>query len=656
MTSKSSTTLLASFSTIKALSDERKYQSAYQILAEFIRDIIIEESLFVFQAVEMKNRLNSRFGFDIPEAVVKTSARKMSGVTLNNGFYTVSISDLGTDSLFKEKQREADETNRGIFIFLTEYIESRENKPVNNETLTQDLVAFLLDEQNEAQGKYTDYIAEFILKNEHDANIQDGLTKIREGSILYIGLSHSICETGSITKPLSLYLGTEILFSLVGFNGEIFTQLASDFFRQIRVANRNERKIHLFYFSDVKKEIDDFFFAAEEIIGGKESSFLMKPAMIAITNGCSTSADVRVKQSDFYHRLKYEFGINEDPCNDYYDETLFKTNLESAEYFADEEKAKKREAGIKYISHINKLRGGPCYSNDLESGYLLVTNTKTTLLISKEQSDTIKDRENVDFISDFAVSLDRITSLLWYKLGNGFSNTEYPKNISSALKARIVLSTIIAKNADIAFSDIKKQYKDGKISDEQLAARIITLKNKPTLPEELQGDYIDEIMDFSPAFLNRYEEQVVSDRKALQEKNTAIAEKDKVIEEQAGIIAEKDAALSERETTILEQEKTIKAQAGKSKALQRELAAYHNKEAKEKQKRKKRQKVFRTIITVLLLLAATAALVFISIFICNRISPNYTSAISISIGIIGVVVTIVLSVMSSKKNNNSDSE
>lgn len=52
-----------------------------------------------------------------------------------------------------------------------------------------------------------------------------------------MGLSHSIGENGSITKPLTLYLGTEILFSLAGYNGEIFQQFADDFFAQARIAN-----------------------------------------------------------------------------------------------------------------------------------------------------------------------------------------------------------------------------------------------------------------------------------------------------------------------------------------------------------------------------------------------------------------------------------
>ena len=88
------------------------------------------------------------------------------------------------------------------------------------ESLTKELIGFLIDEQQNTFSKYSDLIGEFVLKNEQDKEIQEGLNNIREGSILYIGLIHNIGETGSITKPLTLYLGTEILFSLVGYNKE----------------------------------------------------------------------------------------------------------------------------------------------------------------------------------------------------------------------------------------------------------------------------------------------------------------------------------------------------------------------------------------------------------------------------------------------------
>lgn len=194
-----------------------------------------------------------------------------------------------------------------------------------------------------------------------------------------------------------------------------------------------------------------------------------------------------------------------------------------------------------------------------------MTNTKVTLLLSQEQVDKIKEDENLEFVANFAVSLDRIISLLWYKLGNGFGKKGVPSNITAVLRARIVLSSSIAKKANTAFFDTKKQYQDGKITEDQLAARIITLRSKPKLSEELQGDNIDEIMDFSPDFLRRYEERVESDQKSLKEKERLIEAikkeseiKDKTISDQGSIITEKDKALSKSKDTISTQEELIK--------------------------------------------------------------------------------------------------
>lgn len=328
------------------------------------------------------------------------------------------------------------------------------------------------------------------------------------------------------------------------------------------------------YFAEVKHEIDDFFHIAAEIVEGKKAHALDKAAMISITNGCSTSSDVAVKQSDFYYILQYSYGITEDPHKDYYDEAQFVSNLESFDYVDEADKKKKKENGIKFVSHINKLRSGEVFLSDIDSEHLMITNTKATLMISKEQVDIIKEDRGCDHIANFAISLDRITSLLWYKLGKGFGKDEYPVSVRAILKARVVLSSSIAKNADRAFSAIKKQYDEGTITEDQLAARIITLRNKPKLPEELQGDDIDEVMDFSPEFLSKYEERVKSDRKALQEK-------EKLIED---IKAESAQKISENEALIISQKGIIESQENENSKLRSELAAYHRRDDEKKQK------------------------------------------------------------------------
>ena len=97
--------IMASFATLKSLSDAKKYQSPYHILREFIGYIIHSDVLYTFSAVEMKNRLNDHFCFSIPEAVIRTTLKNMSGVTLANGTYSISMSEVCIDTLFEEMKK-----------------------------------------------------------------------------------------------------------------------------------------------------------------------------------------------------------------------------------------------------------------------------------------------------------------------------------------------------------------------------------------------------------------------------------------------------------------------------------------------------------------------------------------------------------------------
>ena len=623
------TSIMASFATLKSLSDAKKYQSPYQILREFINYIIVSDSLYSFSAVEMKNYLNSYFSFSIPEAVVKTALKNMLGATLKDGIYTISKSDLYSDELFEETKREADAYEIRIIQQLSEYISVRTGiNTIRDEILSHELTCFLVEDVSLHSTKYSEFIGEFVLKNEQNQEIQEGLNKIRQGSILYMGLSHSIGETGSIAKPLTLYLGTEILFSLVGYNGEIFKQFADDFFSQVRTANSGKvKKIILHYFSETKKEMDEFFGTAIEIVEGKRHRLLDKPAMKAITDECRTAADVDVKKSDFYHNLQYGFGITEDPKDNYYGEENFTSNLESFDYDDEDDKKKKKEMAVKFISHINKLRNGDRFYSDLDSEHIIVTNTKATLFISQELSEEIKANEDLDKICNFAISLDRITSLLWCKLGKGFSKNDYPSSVSVALKARIVLSASVAKNAEREFAKIKKEYADGLIDDDQATSRIITLRNKPILPEDLQGDDIEEIMNFTPEYLSRYEEQNKKNQKDLKEKEEVI----EILK------AETERKLSEKDETIAEQANVIKDSFEENALLRDELNKYHQKEAEALRKKNRQRNILRFIWSIVWKICVLVGIIAVAIYLeskCNSKIPMYISMVVTAAGVI----------------------
>ena len=220
--------------------------------------------------------------------------------------------------------------------------------------------------------------------------------------------------------------------------------------------------------------------------------------------------------------------------------------------------------------------------------------------------------------------------MLWYKLGNGFSQSKFPSSVNAALKARIVLSASIARNAEKEFSRIKKEYADGIIDDDQVAARIITLRNKPVLPEDLKGDDIDEIMNFTPEYLSRYEEQIKNNQKALSEK-------------EAGIESLKDDSerkLSEKDETIAAQANTIKDSSEENALLRDELNKYHLKEAEALRKKNRWRNILRFIWSIVWKLGVLVGITALAIYLeskCNSKIPMY---ISMGVNAVGVIYTL----------------
>lgn len=598
MKNKGAVAILTSFVTLKVLNDTKKYNSSYQILSEFIKYIISTESLYNFSAVKMKNLLNGVFGFNIPEVVIKTTLKNIPFVERADNMYRVNMPNVLCDSAFLETKQNAESNNLSIINLLSEYIISKQpDKEIDEHKLTKDFIAFLLDDQQNNSGDYIDIIGEFILKHENDENLQESLRAIAEGSIIYIGLNNNIGETGSITKKLTLYLGTEVLFSLAGFNGEIYKQLAEDFFCQVKIANSNGIKISLKYFSEIKDEIDSFFYSAAMIVDGQSQS-CDTVAMTAILNNCKESSDVIIKQSDFYHKLKSAYGIVLDDYKDYYSPYNEKYNLESMQYTEAQQ-----QNAWRFVSHINKLRQGKTYANYTDVEYLFITNTKITINASKEQVEIEKrkKKKNTDMdIVGYAVSLSKITNLLWVKLGGCFGKYDYPTNINSVLRARVVLAASLTYNVSEMYNKLKEDHSKGLITEEQLAARIIALREKTLLPEELEGDSIEDIMDFSAEYISRFEEEYKKNKRALYEKEKTI----KNLNENHNVI------LQAKEKELNEINKIVEEERNKNKELTDRLTLFEEKENRNKEKRKKRKNI---LFFILKLIARLVAIIIITV-------------------------------------------
>ena len=234
------------------------------------------------------------------------------------------------------------------------------------------------------------------------------------------------------------------------------------------------------------------------------------------------------------------------------------------------------------------MRHSAIFSDTLETEYLIVTNSNTILTISRLQVEKIKQDSTIGLVGDYAVSVDKITNLLWYKLGNDFGKKELPLNLNVVLKARAILSSDISKKIEILYKEIQEEFEQGKITEEQLAFRLMVLREKPTLPEELEGDSIEESLDFSPEFLSRYEEEVNSNRAAIKKKDEEL----RMLEE------EKQKELSEKDKTIEQKDKELQIQEQEKSMALSELKMYKEIEEKKRKKKQKNINLLKLIFSI----------------------------------------------------------
>lgn len=630
--------ILASYVTFKELYSKGQYKNSYQILAEFIKYIIITENVYSFTLSEMKNQLKKVFGFDLPTAVIKTSVKGINHVTKNslNDEYIVELGYLKASVDFKIFQENATSDSEYVSRALIEFTgEKFPARYIDEKALIQEFIAYLLEDSFE--GQYHDIISEFILFNEHDEAIQSRIKSVREGSILYSGLNYNISETGSIKKPLTLYLDTEILFFLVGYNGDICKSLALDLMQLVKNANSKKQVIKLRFFSDVRKEIEDFFGAAEDIVAGRAIK-RNNSAMTVITNGCTNSTDVVERKADFFSTLRSQYGIIEDENTSYYSEADYKANLEGIQLESDIPDDEDTKQALKYVSHINKIRKNTKYYEYTESDALFVTATYRVIQVSGRMTSLLKNTEDDERNPvEYAIWMDRLTNILWYKLNKGFGNKEYPKSLDVVIKAKTVLNKMISQEVSHCYSDLKKQYDNGTLTEEKMAARILALRKKAEKPDDLTANNIDENLNFDPEYIKRFEGTIAEKDELLREKEEVIgeikkkAEFDKQqyesqMEQMRGVIANQSNVQIEQQKQIDEQQKKIEAQQEKIDDLIRKEDARNLKIALVK-----KSVIFG--ILVALYFAVTCAVFFGTRVLCNKMRWNYVNVISFGISI-----------------------
>lgn len=472
-------------------------QSIYAIIAEFAKIIIISQKLTSFELNEMCNLLKNEFGLWIVPAVLKTALKKLDFLKREKNVYTLDRL-LSSDNV-KEIEEQIEQSKYIVSSIIDEYINYKKEKNkvgcIDEPSTKEEFCKFIID-GNAIEDVDTGIISAFIVERKGRAYFEQACKYIREGLIIYNGLSYNadgeLLE--KIDTPLTVYLETEMLFHATGLNGTLFKSLFSDFYQVVSEINMATNKqygknmISLAYFPETKKEVDNYFGQAENIIENNRQIDRSKPAMDIILKGCNSVADVKQKEIEFWRDI-YGMGIKIDEMSfdlskDYY----AKYNLSVDEDFVDskteDDKKKAYDVG-QMMSKVNYLRRSTNTNIFRLVKAIILTGSRKTLCLSDKNTQ----QQNVPF----ATTLSYLTNRFWYSLHKGiFKDGTIVPGTNVFTMAKIAFSQRVNEGLLSEYKKVKQQFDNGTITQEQANALIAGLKVDFLKPESVTKELVDE--------------------------------------------------------------------------------------------------------------------------------------------------------------------
>ncbi|MCL6335192.1 hypothetical protein EXT66_14305 [Pectobacterium carotovorum subsp. carotovorum] len=493
--------LLASAALFRQLHENKK--DIYDVLGQFLCSTIVIHQLWEFDVTKCSQKLNSDYGFDIPEAVVKSCLKnrlkKKDLLAYNNSKYYVT-ERFERNNTLKASYEQVKEEQEYIKNLLIKFVKSVSKEELNQEQLDQllsDFYSYFIHDRKQSENSVI--ISQFIIQNSGDPLFTDKLNKVEEGLILYGGICYSsdLVNMEPWRNDFQIALDTELLFDAVGLNGEIHYRMFSEFFalvKGLRDRSGNKSKIELKYFEETKNEIEGYFYAAEKIFERNQHPDPSKTGMINLLQTCSTKSDVTIRKIEFFERLE-KMKISLDTGTDYYDRPEY--NIESIstleklkKEFPDYESDKIADA-LKIFTKINYKRKGRSNLKLEQSGALLITGKNITKSLSHYFS--LQGERTIPF----AVTLDYITERLWFKSHKGFANgVKLPTTFDVVARAQVILSTQVAAKVADVYKDMKEAVASGAMSKETAGNLVMELRSKNLQPEGFVPDQVEDIINF----------------------------------------------------------------------------------------------------------------------------------------------------------------
>ena len=474
-----------------------------QILIEFILSTYSLEKTFTQTANEVVEALSNHFEFEIPLAVVRTLMKKIKGdnlLTQIDGKFTISSEERKKWESFINKVEKKEIDQDKITQELVEYVEQQKGPLQQNEKaeLLNCFTGYLFDESFE--DNYSDLVSAFIINKSKIGDVSKELNLIREGITILRGIKYNpdINEVQSWRNQLTIYLDTEHLFNISGYNGEVYKKLIDDLLsivKEINIEHQNkksERAINFKFLEETELEVKSFFFAAKKIISGESNRRLSSVAMNNILNGASSVSDIIKKESEFFRALKLLGIIKEDPIELYENHRL---NIEDPIIFKkyqDENREEEISAILKSFTAVNIKRKGNNRNSFENIGFIILTGSFLKLQISSDLNLKITDG---DF--SFATNVYYATNRLWFRLNRGLGfKSQLPTSLDVVAKAQMLLSSHLNSSVRDEYNKLENELETGNKTIEDVQDYYIKLRSSVVKPEEIVPENIEEKVKF----------------------------------------------------------------------------------------------------------------------------------------------------------------
>lgn len=518
---------MASLAIFKTLYDKKK--DLYSVIASFSQKLIYDQKLHAFNLQEFCNKLKEVYGFNLPNAVVKTSLKRLKFLECDNGYtYQGTFEELVDKDAIASLEEENENKNRVIFESLLQFVEKEENivlSEMQRDTLYNSFCSYVIDENSDVDFKND--ISSFIIKHSDDVGFSEQLNQIRLGVVIFVGLSYNtnFDKIDGIDTKLNIYLETEILFHRAGYNGALFKKLYEDFFKLVTDINRRSRKnlISLYYFSETRKEIEDYFAIAEAIVLGQKQLDPSKTAMKYIVDSCDDASDVKELEAEFFNDLT-ENGILLDHQENYYDKENYGLTIEHNKFTTDDSVTEENIMNkLRLLNYINIKRGGKSQNIFRNVGHILLTGNSLTFKLAFDED--IRKEGDVPL----ATGLDFLTNRFWLIADKGMASKMKLKSLDILTKAQIVMSASVSESIAQKFKKLIQDNKDGNFNLEKKKAALAGLHIHSVKPEDLDSANQETYLNFIKskdidAYIakNEFEKQQAKEKIAQSDAKAAV--------------------------------------------------------------------------------------------------------------------------------------